>query len=502
MRHSMCRSLLGLTCFAILVLGIACVSFAQPGRGAAIDVQSDAEILGQNPKNVTARVELIQADINSANYAQAESLADEGVKLLPNEARLWSARGAAYYNDGLTKRSSGSPATEELRMAADSYDQALKLDPNAAPGNVVAAAFAQYGLLLWQNQQYRQCIPYAEKAANMYAKAWQYRMLKGDCESGAENFKAAVGDYQIAEQGDDKSQPALSSRLLAALGNAQLRMGDETGGLQSMKSAEQLAPSVPYPYQAVASYYITKNPPNLNAALDPLLHLAQLQPDNAQVQINIGDISLRQGNLAQSGAAFAKAIQIDPHNPDAQFGLAELAATQGDITSLDRELQKAVALNPTDASFYNATIAEMLLAPAINPQSAHTYAGGGNYVGQSQRDAYAQKYAEAATKADPNDGAAWYQLGVAYAQQLKRDLASAALRKAFKIFTSKSCVAVHFVGRTGSGSGSCLDYQRTMMIQTDQAYMQLNGKDATLMASQGKGGGTGKDITTNGDMPH
>ncbi len=41
-----------------------------------------------------------------------------------------------------------------------------------------------------------------------------------------------------------------------------------------------------------------------------------------------------------------------------------------------------------------------------------------------------------------------------------------------------------------------------MMIQTDQAYMQLNGRDATLMASQGKGGGTGKDITTNGDMPH
>ncbi len=198
-------------------------------------------------------------------------------------------------------------------------------------------------------------------------------------------------------------------------------MGDELSGLQSMKSAKQLAPNVPYAYQAVATYYITKNPPNLNAALDPLLHLAQLQPDNAQVQINIGDISLRRGNLQQSGTAFAKALQIDPHSADAQFGLAELAAAQGDITSLDRELQKAVAMNPSDASFYNETIAQMLFTPAINPQSAHTNPGGGNYVGPSERDAYAQKYAEAATKADPTDGTAWYQLGVAYAQQLKKN---------------------------------------------------------------------------------
>ncbi|MDQ6824228.1 MAG: tetratricopeptide repeat protein [Candidatus Eremiobacteraeota bacterium] len=140
-------------------------------------MQSDAKMLGENPKNVTARVELIQAYINSENYAQAKSLADEGVKLLPSDARLWSARGAAYYDDGMTKRSSGSPGTEELKIAADSYDQALKLDPSVASPNMVAAAFAQYGLLLWQSQQYRECIPYAEKATNLYAKAWQYRML-------------------------------------------------------------------------------------------------------------------------------------------------------------------------------------------------------------------------------------------------------------------------------------------------------------------------------------
>jgi TonB family protein len=399
--------------------------------------------LAANPKDVPARLGVINFDINKKDYTQAESLADEGVKLLPSDARLWAARGNAYYQDG-----SESHQTATLKTAVDSYEQALKLNPKVAPAGVVSASYAEYAFALWQSQQFDACIPYADKAASMNPKAWQYSMLKGDCESGAQNFKAALADYQAAQQADDKKSPELTSRLLASMGNAQLGLGDETAGLQSINQAERLSPKSPFAYQYLASYYITKG--NLNAALNPLLQLAQVQPNNVQVQINIGDIYVRQKNYTAAQAAYDKALEIDPKSGDAQFGLAEMAAAKGDPKSADAALQKAVSLAPSNAALYNATLAQLFLN-ATTDKEDHT--------------ADAEKYADAATKADPNYAMAWYSLGIAYADQKKKDQANSALRKAFDLFKAKN--------------------DQSGMEFVNKAWVQINGKDNSLISGAG-----------------
>jgi tetratricopeptide (TPR) repeat protein len=294
-------------------------------------------------------------------------------------------------------------------------------------------------------------------------------MLKGDCESGQGNYKTAMTDYQAAQQLDDKKDPELSARLLASMGSAQLNMGDEAAGLQSINQAEQLYPKGTAAYQYLASYYINKG--NLNAALNPLIKLAQLNPQNVQAQINIGDIYVRQNNFTEAQAAFTKALQIDPKSGDAQFGLAEIAAKKGDIKTTDTELQKAIAIDAGNASLYDATIAQFLEAPTTD-KTDHT--------------ADAAHYADAATKADPNNPSAWYSLGIAYADQNKKDMANSALRKAFDLYKAR-----------GDQNG---------MQQTNAAYGQVN-KGQSLMGgsngtTNGQGGGTGKNIETPGDMPH
>jgi tetratricopeptide (TPR) repeat protein len=273
-------------------------------------------------------------------------------------------------------------------------------------------------------------------------------MLKGDCETGLRQYKAAIVDYQSAQQLDDKKNADLSSRLMASLGNAQLASGDEAGGLQTIAQAERIAPKAIFAYQYLASYYITKTPPNYNAALNPLQQITILQPTNVQAQINIGDIYVRQKNFAAAQAAYARAIAIDPKNGDAQFGLAEMAAAKGDSKSVDAPLQKAISLSPNSAAAFNTAISQLLLS-ATPPNLAD-----------------AQKYAEAATKADPNNASGWYSLGIAYADQNKKDQANSALRKAFDLFKAQN--------------------DQNGMAVVNKAYTDLNGKDNSLMTGAGR----------------
>jgi tetratricopeptide (TPR) repeat protein len=496
-------------CRAPIVAAAALISMlvAMPRAGlAAMSADEAAQALRANPKDVPARIILIQADIANASYGPAEKLADDGIKVVPDDAQLWAARGAASFNDGVTKRSNGDTGTDALKTAAASYDEAMKLDAHAVSADEASAAFAQYGLVLWQEQQYAPCLVYADEAARTNPRAWQYGMLKGDCESGMQDYKAAIADYQAAMQRDDHNNPTLSSRLLAALGNAQLRAGDEAGGLQSLSKAEALDPNAPFAYQTLYAYYSSRPVPDLDKVLDALEHLALLEPTNPRVQIDTGTIYVREGKFDQAKEAFNKAMQMDPKNADAQFGMAEVAAAQGDMKSTDSALEKAIALNPSDASFYNASIAQLVLTLPSSSKGLQTnqsvIAPGATetFSATSEHAVQAQQYADAATRADANDGTAWYWLGIAYAEQGRKDLAAGSLRKAQEIFSSKSCVDIHFVNR--GGGTSCLEYQKMMLAQTNTAYSQLNDNSATLMGTHGAGGGTGKSITTNGDMPH
>ena len=498
MRHSARSS--RLLSLVIIMVGFGLVTSAA-GRAATTDPQ---QALDANPKDVTARVDLIQENVSRGSYAQAEKLADEGIRLIPSDASLWTARGAAYFNDGVAKRSSGNPGVDELKTAAESYAQALKLDPHAVPADQASASFAQYGLVLSQEAQYAQCLVYAEKATSVNPKAWQYAMLKGDCEAGLQNFAAALADYRTAQRSDDGANPMVSSRLLAALGNAQLKTGDALGGLQTLNKAATVDPKAPFAYQTLYAYYTSLSVPDLPKALDALEHLVQLQPNDPQVQIDIGTIYLRQNDFVKASDAFTRALQIDPKNADAQFGFAELAAVKNDLPQADASLAKAIAMSPGDASFYQASIAQLLLSVPADAQlrtdhPAVTQGATASFTSTSERAVQAQKYADAATRSDANDGTAWYWLGMSYAEQGKKDMAVGALRRAQQIFGSNSCVDIHF--STRAYGTSCLQYQKMMLAEANAAYAQLNDT-GTLMGTHGVGGGTGKSIDTNGDMPH
>jgi TonB family protein len=400
--------------------------------------------LQANPHNVAARLSLIDSALTANQYAQAESLADQGIQLSPDDARLWAKRGQAYYDDGSANHDLG-----KLKTSVDSYDQAVKLKPGVVPNSVIAAAYADYAFNLMAAQRYSECLPYASKAVSLTQNAMQYYMLKADCEAGIDpKSPAALADYQTAEKLDDKKDTMVTSRLDASLGNVMLNSGNTAGGLQEINQAETVDPRAPFAYQYLASYYISQS--NLNAALNPLLELSQVQPQNVQAQVNIGDIYIREQNFTAAQAAYEKALQIDPNSGDAALGLAEIQAAQGNVKGIDAPLQKAISLQPANAAAYNAQIAALLLGATAD---------------KADHSSDAQRYAEASTKADPTYAWGWYYEGISYADQHKNDQANSALRQAFNLFKAK-----------GDQNG---------MAIVDKQWVALNGKNSSLMNGQG-----------------
>jgi TonB family protein len=383
--------------------------------GSSSDLEA---MVAAHPTDSSSRLQLANIFLNQNDYAHAESTLVDGTRVQASNAKIWSRLGLAYFNDGVNNKDDS-----KLKLSADAYDKALALDPNTDK-SLAAAAYFRYAFDLQTANNSAAAQPYAAKAADLDPKQFVYRMLTGETEMSLGQTKQALDDLMAARKGDDGKQAAVSARLLAEIGSAQLTLGDETTGLASINQAEALSPHSPFAYQALSNYYMRKN--NFSAAMGPIKQLILIQPKEPSWQVNLGDIYLNTKDWADAKAAYNAAVALNPDGGDAKLGLAKLAAAQGQTAQIDAGLNDAIKAAPANASVYNTIIANILL----NASS-----------GKTDYSSDAMKYAQAGTVADPNNGNAWVSYGIALADQHKKDQASDALRKAYTLFKAKNDTA-------------------------------------------------------------
>lgn len=399
--------------------------------------------LAANPKDLAARLAVGNQYLIAKNYSAAEQTYQAGTQLMPTNAKLWANLGLAFYQDAQADQAG---SLDKYKSASESFDQAIKLDPHVELQNIAAASYFNYGFQLQNNGQSTLAAQYAQKAANLQPKQSEYYILLGEAQTSEGDFANAVATLKKAESLDPKSNSMVTSRIIADEGNAELSQGDRTNGLADINRAEQTNSHALFAYEYLYSYYAKSG--NYAAAITPLRQLTQIDPKNATWQTQIGEMYMANNNTAAARDAYKQALAIDPNSLDAQFGSLQLSAMSGDTQAVSNGMAPIIAKSsPAQASAYEATIA----IDYLNAQS------GSN----ANLATEAQKYADQATKADPNNAHAWYALGVADAQINKTDktAANAALKKAYDIFKSQN-----------NSQG---------MQQVNAAYKQLNGQDLT-----------------------
>ncbi|HEX8117686.1 MAG TPA: tetratricopeptide repeat protein, partial [Pyrinomonadaceae bacterium] len=95
-----------------------------------------------------------------------------------------------------------------------------------------------------------------------------------------------------------KGGQALSAPLLAVAGDAYLRKGDRAAALASFKKAAELNPNEPSYYFAVGSAWLSY-PPDVDEAERAFRQFLKLRPEDAQGQIHLGYVLLKQSRLAE-----------------------------------------------------------------------------------------------------------------------------------------------------------------------------------------------------------
>jgi TonB family protein len=399
----------------------------EENEGSIGDLQAK---IASNPKDSASRLTLADLELTQNDFAHAESTLSAGTNVDPSNAKLWQRLGLAYYNDGVANKNSS-----KFQASAQAYDKALGIDSRGDATNA-AAAYFRYAFDLQGKGQSAAAQPYAQKAAQLDSKQFVYRMLLAETEVSQGNNKAALADFQAAKASDNGKQTLVSARLLAEIGNTQLSLGDETSGLASINQAEAIAPHSPFPYQVLSSYYMGKQ--NFSAAINPLKQLVIAQPTEPQWQVNLGDAYLNMSNWTEAKVAYDRAVAINPNSGDAKLGLAKLAAAQGQTAQIDAGLNAAIAASPTNASYYNTQIANILLNAS---------------AGKTDYSADAVKYGKAATTADPNNANAWVSYGIALADQHQKDDANSALHKAYVLFKAAN---------NASGITTVVNYYKTI----------------------------------------
>ena len=129
-----------------------------------------------------------------------------------------------------------------------------------------------------------------------------------------------------------------------SLGNVYYRRGDFTAALGYFTRALALKPDYDLALINMANAYRALG--RDDDALAGYEHYLRVDPKNAWVHYQAGEIHLDRGALERASEYFQQALAIDPKVAAARVALGAMAITRGDPATAEREIRAALASNP------------------------------------------------------------------------------------------------------------------------------------------------------------
>ena len=294
----------------------------------------------------------------------------------------------------------------------------LRLDPDNAD------ATYKFAWLLLSQARYDECITFIEKAGQSRALTVPMLVVLGDAYFKKGNFDQAAKSYLAALAQQDTNADALlglarvsQAKLNAAasldyLRRAQNFLGDSpdrlykfalaASGLNlideaigALKRAIELQPEEPSYYLVLGMVQLTVKKPVLQDAEENFRECLKRQPDNAQAQIHLGYVLLKQKRYADAQVWLEKITQKQTRSPEAFYYLGVIAQEQG-------ANQKAVEL-------FQRTI-------QLDPAFANAHIGLGAIYLKLKDYPRARQELEIGVKLNPDSSKAHYNLAILYAR--------------------------------------------------------------------------------------
>jgi len=287
--------------------------------------------------------------------------------------------------------------------------EVLRLDPENADASYKLA------WLLLSQARLDECITFIEKVKQshpltvpMFIVLGDAHLKKGDLDQAEKNYLAAISEQSqnadallgLASVSQSRrnfnasleylrrakefladSPDRLYKFAVAAFG---LNLTDDA--IWALKRAIEIRPDEPSYYLVLGIVQLTLKKPDLQDAEESFRECLKHQPDNAQAQLHLGYVLLKQKKHADARVWLEKSIQKQPGSPEAFYYLGQIAQEQNENERAIELLQKSIQLEP---AFANAHIAlgavylklknypraqqELEIGVKINPESSKAH---------------------------------------------------------------------------------------------------------------------------------
>ena len=125
---------------------------------------------------------------------------------------------------------------------------------------------------------------------------------------------------------------------IVALGYNQYDQGKLQDAEKAFRGVTALDSTSYFGYAGLGAVALAKRPPDLETAHLNLTKAAELKPDDATIQANLGEVLLRQGKVEDAKEHLEKAFRLDPGHKDP--GVNRARAIVSGLDTIVREVEK------------------------------------------------------------------------------------------------------------------------------------------------------------------
>ena len=296
----------------------------------------DLETLSQSDASQTqADLALIMAHVKRREFDKALAAVDALEKKQPNGPMTRNLRGSIYV------------AKHDFKTARANFQKAHDLDPNdLASAKNLALLDVQEGKADDARKRYEQMLEKDPKNEQILLSLAEFNAVTRADPAEAK----AIIDKAIAAN-PQSIRPRLA--LISYYG----RIGDTRAALTTAEAAQSLFPNDPQAIEALAGAQLAAGA--TNQALDTYARLAQMQPQNAGIQLRVAALRLQAKDYPGAIDSARTVIATAPESPQAWGILARAQLQSGHAAEALAEAKKLQKENPGHAFGY-ALEAEIL----------------------------------------------------------------------------------------------------------------------------------------------
>jgi tetratricopeptide (TPR) repeat protein len=290
---------------------------AQPPKGTG-QAASSGQSLGWGSNIQNARLaRAAELALKQGHHAEAQALAQRAAQGAPSDPHLWFLLGYA------------ARLNHNFYLSIDSYNHGLRLQPGAVEG---LSGLAQTDAVMGHTKEAEDLL---QKIVTSNPKRVNDQVLLGELQLRSGDDTTALQTLGTAE----RMAPSARSEVLLAIGYQHLKQFDQAGHYLNL--AKHRAPNNPDVERSLAGYYR-----QMGQYSDAIKELKAISHPTADIKAELAFTYQLNGNLDEAAKVYTEAANETPKNLPLQLSAAQAEVAAGSDERANAFLERVANVDP------------------------------------------------------------------------------------------------------------------------------------------------------------